>query len=305
MEQEQVTECCDCAIIGGGPAGLTAAIYLARSLRQVRLFDTGKPRVRWSPWNRNYPGFPDGISGPGLHDRIQQQADAFQVERIPERVVEIVRAEPGFCVRTAARTVGARRVILATGVMDRWPDVPNWDTLAGKRISVCPICDGYESVQQRAGIMGSGDKVARETLYVHHFTPHVSLFTIGLREKLPIAPELLERLEREGIPIHHAPLDELAPLGEEGVRVCLKDGTAVDLDILYTALGCHPNNDLAVALGAEVDEVGYVIVDQKQQTCVEGLYAVGDICASVNQVTIAVGQAATAATAVHNSLLDF
>ena len=299
------TESCDCAVIGGGPGGLTAAIYLARFNRNVLVFDAGKPRACWSPWNRNYPGFPEGISGAELVARFKQQAEEFRVRILPEWVTCLTHPGPNFCLQTDQRAVEARTVILATGAEDRWPDIPNLESFKGKRIRTCPICDAYEGNGRRVGLMGSGDRIAREALYLRQFTDDLTLFTIGLREEQPIAAPLLVRVEGEGIILREAPLLRLVPYQEEGVRVCLADGTEVEVDMLFTGLGCCVKSELALALGAEADEQGYLVTDRWQQTNVPGLYAVGDVTTSINQVTVAVGQAALAATAVHNSLLDF
>jgi thioredoxin reductase (NADPH) len=304
-----VTQSCDCAVIGGGPGGLATAMYLARFNRHVLLFDAGKPRACWSPRNRNYPGFPDGISGAELVKRISKQARRFKVPCVPERVTALAKGGAGFCVRTENQAVEARAVVLATGVKDVWPSVPNWEAMAGARIRACPICDAYEGNDKRLGVMGSGEKVAREALYLRTFSCEVTLFTHGLREERPIPPALCKRLAEAEIAVRDSPVARLDPLdggeGEQGVRVCLEDGAETDVDMLFTALGCCVNAGLATDLGAELDEDGYLRTDRWQQTNVPGLYAVGDVTFEINQIAVAVGQAAIAATAVHNSLLDF
>jgi thioredoxin reductase (NADPH) len=299
------TQSCECAIIGAGPGGLTAAIYLARFHRQVLVFDGGMPRACWSPSNRNYPGFPEGISGEDLVVRFRQQVEAFQVDILQERVTKITRAGAGFCIEAGESVVEARTVLMATGVVDQWPPVLDAKKLAGRYVRTCPICDAYEASGKHVGLIGCGDKVAREALYLHHFTSQVTLFTNDLAAESPISAALLDRLRNEGIEIQEARLQDLEPLEEERVRVLLDDGPATDVDMLFTALGCHVNSELAVAVGASTDEQGYLLTDAYQATTVPGVYAVGDVTAAINQVTVAVGQAAVAATAIHNSLLDF
>jgi thioredoxin reductase (NADPH) len=300
-----ITESCECAVVGAGPGGLAAAIYLARFHRQVLVFDAGKPRACWSPWNRNYPGFPEGISGAEMVQRFRAQAGGFQVDFIEAPVTQLIRAGAGFCLQAGERAVEARAVILATGVTDVWPDVPNLEALAGRHIRVCPICDAYEASGKRVGLLGSGDKVAREALYLRHFTADVTLFTHGLECERPMAPALQDRLQDDGVAVRAACVRALEPLAGSGTRVCLEGGARVDVDMLFTALGCRANSRLAVELGAQADELGYLSTDSQQQTTVPGLYAVGDVSSAINQVTVAVGQAAIAATAIHNSLLDF
>jgi len=302
---EPVTQCCDCAVIGGGPGGLTAALYLARFNRTVLVFDGGPSRAQWSPWNHNYPGFPEGISGGELLERFRTQADAFNVEFVSERVTCLELANAGFCVRTEGRAVEARKVVLATGVKDVWPDVPDSERVEGKHIRVCPICDAHEVTDRRAGLIGCGDKVAREALYLHHFTSNVVLFTNGLDDRSPICDELTDRLCECGVQVVGELIDRILPEGECGARVCLRDGEERSVDLLFSALGVRVNNELARGLEVKLDPDGYIPTDHWQETSVRGLYAVGDITSAINQVTVAVGQGALAATAIHNSLLDF
>ncbi|HTE20807.1 MAG TPA: NAD(P)/FAD-dependent oxidoreductase [Armatimonadota bacterium] len=300
-----LTLSCDCAVIGAGPGGLAAAVYLARSNRHVLVFDGGKPRAAWSPWNRNYPGFPEGVAGVDLVSRFREQAEEFDVQFVPDRVTSVGQADGKFTIDAGELGVEARRLILATGVTDVWPDVPNVDSLKGSRIRVCPICDAYEANGRRVGLIGCGDKAAREALYLRKFTGDMALFTHGLREERPICQELTERHAGEEIATYDARVEKLVPLGEEGVSVCLADGQEIPIDLLFSGLGAHPNTELAEPLGIALDEDGYIKVDRWQATNVPNLYAVGDVTCAINQVTVAVGQAAVAAVAVHNSLLDF
>ncbi|MFN3649623.1 MAG: NAD(P)/FAD-dependent oxidoreductase [Armatimonadota bacterium] len=299
------TLCCDCAVIGAGPGGLAAAIYLARFNRQVLVFGEGTPRAAYSPRNRNYPGFPEGITGRELLEQFASQADRFQVQRMPYVVTELEREGDCFRVRAEELVVEARRVILATGLCDLWPDVENIQELAGSHVRVCPICDAYETNGKRVGIVGCGDKVAREALYLRCFAQEVVLFSNGLEEERPICAELMSRLDADGIRRYPGLIERMEPVDENALVVCLEDGSEVRCDLVFSALGVRVNSGLATALGAKADEDGYLETDRWQQTTVPGLYAVGDVTSSINQVTVAVGQAAVAATAVHNGLLDF
>jgi thioredoxin reductase (NADPH) len=301
-----VTACCDCAVIGGGPGGLAAAIYLARFNRQVLVFCDGDPRVSLNPRNYNYPGFPEGLPGDELIHRFVRHAEQFNVDLVLERVESLTRSEEGFCVTSSGIAVQARTVILATGIRDRWPQVEGAREILGDRIRVCPICDAYETNGKRVGLVGLGDRVAKEALYLNDFATEVVVFTNGRERENPICRELAERLEREGIDVRPGCLERLEPIDEEGVLVRAEGDQPRQVDLLFSVLGYDVNNDLARAVGAELDEDGHVRTDFWQQTTVPGLYAVGDLTASpINQVTVAVGQAAIAATAIHNSLLDF
>ena len=300
-----VLQCSDCAVVGGGPGGLAAAIYLARFNRQVLVYDAGKPRARWSPRNRNYPGFPEGLTGPEILERFAEQARRFHVSPTPAKVEGIDRTEAGFRIRAGSETAEVRKIILATGITDLWPQVPGAEELLGNRIRVCPICDAYETNGRSVGILGSGNKVAREALYLTGFTCRVTLFTHGLERQAPIDPALARRLEDKGVATVHRSVERMVARQEDGVTLFLEGDQSEEVDLLFSALGVRPNSELAASLGAQLDEQGYVVTDRWQQTSVPGLFAVGDVTFEINQVTVAVGQAAVAATAVHNSLLDF
>lgn len=302
---EAVSQCCDCAVIGGGPGGMATALYLARFNRQVLVFSHGKSRAEWSPLNRNYPGFPDGLPGAELVQRFREQAEEFHARVIPRRVERLERTGEFFRLHAGDLIVEARRVVLATGIRDLWPELPGWERLAGSRIRVCPICDAYEGRGKRVGLIGCSDKVAREALYLREFTCEIVLFAHGRQEESPICDALLGRLDEAEISRRWSPIRKLLPEGENGVRVCLEDGAEESIDLLFSALGVEIHNGLATALGAETDEEGYVLTNRWQETTVPGFYAVGDVASAINQVTVAVGQAAIAATSVHNSLQDF
>ena len=167
----------DCAIIGGGPAGLTAAVYLGRSRRRFVLFDTGESRARWIPTSHNTPGFPEGVHGGELLTRLREQAAQFGPRAQQERVERLVQTEDGcFLVRAGDREVRTRTVLLATGVQDNAPELPHL-ARAVKRglLRSCPICDGYECAGKSIGVLGSGDHAAREALFLRTYSDRVSV----------------------------------------------------------------------------------------------------------------------------------
>ena len=291
----------DCAVIGGGPAGLTAAVYLGRSRRSFAVFDTGQSRARWIPTSHNTPGFPEGVHGGQLLTRLREQAAMYGPRPREEKVEGLAQEPTGvFRLNTDAGKAFARTVILATGVRDLPP--PELDHLARavKRglVRSCPICDAYEATGKSIGVLGSGDHAAREALFLRTYSDRVSVL---LTNKALPSSENLERLAQAGIPVIEAPVTEISQL-ESGVRCAVSGGEGHPFDVLYSALGISPNTALAAQVGAELTDEGRVIVDDHMRTTVGGLYAAGDVVRSLNQIAVCYAEAAIAAVAIHNSL---
>lgn len=289
----------DCAVIGGGPAGLTAAVYLGRSRRRFTIFDTGESRARWIPTSHNTPGFPEGVHGEELLARLREQAAQYGPKPQREKVESLVKGDDGaFRLRTASGEVLARTVILATGVRDEVPELPHL-ARAVKRglIRSCPICDGYECSGKSVGVLGSGDHAAREALFLRTYSDRV---TVLLNDEHQPSDENRRRLDEAGVRLIVAPVREIAQL-ENGITCMVAENQGHPFDVVYSALGIAPNVALAEQAGAELAE-GRVVVDDHMRTTVDGLYAAGDVVRSLNQVAVAYAEAAIAAVAIHNGL---
>lgn len=298
----------DCLILGAGPAGLVAAIYLARFRRTVALLDQGDSRVNLIARTHNTPGFAGGIDGPTLLARLREQAEAHGVMPLAAEVRALVRVEGGFRADYAglaegqgAASLRARTVLLATGVRDRLPPFP--DALEATRAGYlrhCPICDGYEAIDLALGVLGNGLHAAREALFLRGFTRRVTVLTDGT----PLAGEARTLLAGTGqdIAVEESALAGLARAGGRFVGVRTAAGASLAFDALYTALGARCRSELARALGACCDAEGGVVVDAHCRTDVPGLYAAGDVCSALNQIAVAMGHAAIAATDIHNAL---
>lgn len=289
----------DCAVIGGGPAGLTAAVYLGRSRRRFSIFDTGESRARWIPTSHNTPGFPHGVHGGELLARLREQAAQFGPRPVQERVEGLVRTDDVFHLTTASGQARARTVILATGVQDRAPDLPHL-ARAVKRglIRSCPICDGYECAGKSIGVLGSGDHAAREALFLRTYSDRVSVI---LSDAHAPSEENSRRLAAAGVAVIAEPVRKIQQL-DSGVACVVADGRGHPFDVLYSALGVTAQTRLAASAGADLDADGRVIVDDHMRTTVQGLYAAGDVVRSLNQVAVAYAEAAIAAVAIHNAL---
>lgn len=292
----------DCVIVGGGPAGLTAAIYLARFRRDFRLVDAGSSRASWIPLARNYPGFPEGVSGRDLLQRLRDQALRYEAPLMQDRVENLARMEDGFELALAGgERLRARRVILATGVIENEPALPNCvDAVRRALIRICPICDGYEGVGKAVGVIGNSDHAAREALFLRTYSDDVTLVLVGEDAALP--EERRRALDAAGVTVVHTPIREVVV--EDGAIQALDigDGRLHRFDTLYSAFGVTPQYALADAVDARRDSDGRLFVDDHQQTSTPGVYAAGDLVRGLNQIAVAAGEAALAATAVHNSL---
>jgi thioredoxin reductase (NADPH) len=294
----------DCAIVGGGAAGLTAAIYLARYHRWVRVIDADASRLRAIPRSHNYPGHAAGIPGSEILARMREQARHYGV---PSSLTAVERIERlpggGFLVVATDAAWRARTVILATGVVDVAPAFPFvQQALARGCLRYCPVCDGYEATGKRVVVLGRGNSGIGEALFVRHFATEVILCTV--EEAIRPDAEQSRQLEAAGVRLVQAPLRSAELEGDCGMRLELRDGSVLHADVVYAALGTLVNSGLAQALGAKANDSGELFVDAHQQTSVDGLYAAGDLVHGLNQITVAMGHAAIAATAIHNRLRE-
>lgn len=303
MEQtEQVP--LDCLIVGGGAAGMTAAVYLARFRRRFVVLDGGSSRLLSIPTSHNYPGYANGIHGPDVLQHLRTQAGAYDVQVQATTVDRLERSADGSFVATAGpQTWHARTVLLATGVMDVAPPFPDVSTALGTgRLRYCPICDGYEAIGQRAAVLGRGNSGLQESIFVRHFADSVHLCAIG--EPLHLGDEDRARLDAAHVQVLPEAVSGVALVEGDRpqIRLVLENGVHADFDVIYSALGTLVNSGLAQLLGAASTDAGMLEVDAHQHTTVDGLYAAGDIVAGLNQIAVAMGQAAIAATAIHNRL---
>lgn len=290
----------DCVVVGGGPAGLTAAIYLARFRRAFALIDAGEPRAGLIPLSRNFPGFPEGISGEALLGRMRAQARRYGAPLRDGRAVDLAAIPGGFALNLSdGERLEARTVILATGVKENEPALPHCaEAVKLGLIRICPICDGFETVGRRVGVIGAGAHGADEALFIRTYSDAVALILVGEppdeTKRRALAEAGVEVVETS---IEHVRLDH----GEIRL-VQLQGGEERRFDTLYSAFGVTPQSDLARQAGAACDEAGRLIAGDHQETSVPGLFAVGDLVRGLNQIGVAVGEAALAATAIHNRL---
>jgi thioredoxin reductase (NADPH) len=291
----------DCVVVGAGPAGLTAAIYLARFRRDFVVVDSGASRAAWIPRSRNHPGFPCGVRGATLLKRMRRQAETYGARILGGRVEALTIDEEGFRLSFGETALLARKVILATGVVDNEPGIPGVEAaIASGLVRICPVCDGYEVIDQEVAVIGDDDHSAAEALFITTFTQEVTLIHVG--EAAALTREMRGRLAAAGVTVIETPLDSVVLDAGRLTALCFTPGSPRRFDAIYSALGVTPRTRLAIDAGARLDEGGRLYVGEHQETSVPGLYAAGDVVRGLNQISTAQGEGAIAATDLHNAL---
>lgn len=290
----------DCLVIGGGPAGLTAGLYLGRFLRKAAVIDAGSSRAALIPVSHNYPGFSHGVSGRDFLDTLRAQVRQYGVELMRGEVTRIDRkGERGFTAVAGNHEFQARTIILATGIVDEKPAVPGISELVYDGVvRFCPVCDGYETIGKTVAIVGPCSRIYPKALFLRTYSR--KLILLPTDDNYLCRPDDRSALQGLGLTLPSSRLAGLK-ISERGVEAHLEDGTRHEADILYPAMGAQVRTSLVEGFGI-VGETGCIATDAHQQTCVPGLYAIGDITLDLSQIAVATGQAAIAATAVHNAL---
>jgi thioredoxin reductase (NADPH) len=292
----------DCLIIGGGPAGLTAAIYLARFHLDIMVVDAGKSRASWIPCTRNVSGFPDGIEGTELLRRMRDQACKYGAKIETEFVTKLERGSDGLFTATwGSGCASARAVLIATGVTNRRPPMDEAlhdDALARGLVRYCPICDGYEVTDKKVGVIGSDSHGVAEALFLRSFTADLTL--IAPDKALRLKPEDFEKLKAAGIQCVDGPARAVA-IPDGCIVVDTAEGHHT-FDTIYPALGSDTHTQLAEMAGAKLSGDACILVDRHMRTTVPGLYAAGDVVIGLDQISHSMGQGGVAATTIRNDL---
>jgi thioredoxin reductase (NADPH) len=293
----------DCLIVGGGPAGLTAAIYLARFHLDILVVDGGKSRASWIPCSRNHAGFPDGINGKELLQRMREQACKYGAKIEIEQVTKLERDEESglFTAMWGSGKAVARTVLLATGVINRRPPMDedlHDEALARGLIRYCPICDGYEVTDKKVGVIGSDSHGVAEAIFIRGYTADVTL--IAPDKALHLAAEDAEKLDTASIETIDGPAQAVAITGD-CIVVETSEGT-FSFDSVYPALGSDTHTQLGEMVGAGLADDGCFLCDDHQRTSVPGLYAAGDVVHGLDQISHAMGEGGVAATTIRNDL---
>jgi thioredoxin reductase len=292
----------DVAIVGGGPAGLSAAIWLGRYLRRVVVIDAGDPRNWETRGIHGYLGL-EGITPGELRGRGRDDARKFGATLLDATASHIDRLDDDLFRVTleSGATLTAMRILLAIGVRDVWPDVPGLDRCYGATAHVCPDCDGYEARGRKTVVIASGRKAAGLALALATWTREIVICSNGADAGM--SAEILAKLDALNIPIIEAPIERVISSGGEARSLELQDGMCLDCDQIFFAIGQEPSDDLGAQLGCERDEIGRVVTDLHSHTSVRNVYAAGDIIHGPQMAIAAAGVGAVAAVAIHHSLL--
>jgi len=297
------TEEFEIAIVGGGPAGLSAAIWAARYLHSVCVLDSGDPR-NWETRGVNgFLGLP-GIRPPELRERGRQACRELGVELIDTLVLraeKVGREEFELCIEGGGK-VFSKRLLLAIGVRDIWPEIPGLEHAYGANAHVCPDCDGYEARDKKVVVIGHGRRAVGLALNLTTWTGNIIICTNG-REPEMDDPEYHEKLDALNIPVLVEPIEKVCCVGREIHCLMLAGGMQLDCDKVFFTIGQYPADDLAVQLGCERDDEGHVIVDAHGHTSVDCVYAAGDLVPGSQLAITAAAEGATAAMAIHKSLV--
>lgn len=292
----------DVIIVGGGIAGLSAAIYLGRAQRDTLIIDSGKSMARWEPVVQNYLGFPRGIAGKELLRRGLRQASRYGVEILKDEIHDARKAGELFRLTGKHGSYSAGRLLIATGIIHLPPQIEGVSECLGHSMFFCKDCDGARVQGKTILIYGWNNETVEYALAMLVYSPVVGVVQDGhkpawddkherwLKEyDIPVYPQKIVGVERDGCQIR---------------AVMLDNKTKVELDALFTTRGDVSLNKLAKGLGARLDKEGQVIVDACMATSVKGLYAAGCITPSNCQMIVAAGEGATAAQAINRDLFE-
>lgn len=291
----------DVAVVGGGPAGLAAASWLARCGRRVRVLDTGAPRNAPTWAVHGYPGLPD-LPPHELRKRLRDQAMGAGAECLGGEAVEVSGERDDFRVRTAeGEVVRARRLLLAYGRRDALPDIPHAAELYGSSLFHCPDCDGPSMAGEVVGVIGGDRAAAALALFLSFWADSVLLLPHGPGGELE--DEATERLSRYGIAIHPGRITGVQVRGGRLAGVELEGGGEVEVGSLFFHSDPAPACEVASALGCACDADGHLEVDRGGETSVRGVFAAGDIVGHPYLAITATAEGVRAALAIHRSLL--
>lgn len=295
----------DCIIVGGGIAGLQAAIQLGRYMtHQILLIDSGHGRSTFCRSYHNILGWPEGISGVELRKRGKAQATLTGVQFVQDKVIHAARQDQIFQLTgEQGERYEAKTVLLATGLMDRFPDIPGLLPTMGRSVYVCPDCDGFEIHDRVTVVMGSGNpganmalllaERASEMIYINH-------------EKRAVDEQLVGKMKNQGIRYIEASISRVLEEQDAMIHgIILEDGAVIPAERGFIAFGGnHVHSELAEELGAKLYHNKHVEADPRSRmTNVENLWVAGDLGVHAEQVTVAMGDGAMAAISINKVLM--
>ena len=293
----------DAIIIGAGPAGLSAGVYLARFRRKVLIIDAERGRSMIPGTYHNIPGFLEPIERRELRKLGAQQVNRYGAEKICNEVRDVHMVSlDNFEVICEDKTFMTKNIVFCTGVLDIWPEIEGYENYLGYSLHSCPICAGFESVDKKIVIIGNNEKVTKLVLEMLNYSEKIVIVTNGV--SLDIKESYLNKIKNAEIPIYTNRIAKLT--GNDGwiEKVILDNGIEIETDIIYSGLGLKINSRLAQKIGVNVDGCGYIVVDQEHKTNLDGIYAAGDVTNfDHKQVVTAMYEGFIAGLSIHSNLL--
>jgi len=296
----------ECVIVGGGIAGLQAAIQLGRYSHHVAVIDSNNGRSTLCRSYHNILGWPNGVSGETLRNLGRAHAEGYNINFFEDTVIAIEKSNMGFLLSTiSGNEYVSKRVLLATGVMDRIPDIKNIFPCLGISIYVCPDCDGYEVKNKKVLVLGSGKTGANLARTLSYWTKSITYIN---HDNIPIEGELHQKLTEKQISYIQNEVNEIV-IGDQESKmtgVKLKDGTFIEAERGFIGFGGNEvRSDLLKGLGIERLENKHIVVNPRtKETNIKNIWAAGDIGVHSEQVTIAMGDGMQAAIWIHKSILN-
>ncbi len=294
----------DLIIIGAGPAGLTAGLYASRARLRTVLLEKLAPggQILTTDFVENYPGFPEGLSGFELVDRMKRQAENFGLKIAGKEVVRLELTPGKKMVFTDKEAMETKALILTTGASPRKLGIEGEGLLTGKGVSYCATCDGPFYRDQEVAVIGGGDTAVEEAIFLTKFAGRVHL--VHRRDELRATKLLQERVkaaEKVNLVWDSVPTRILGQAGVEALElknVKTNEISTLPVEGVFVFIGYNPSNDLLADLSLDFDDLGFVKTDDNMETSIPGVFAAGDIRSKLlRQVSTAVGDGATAAFA--------
>lgn len=273
-------------IVGGSYAGLSAAMALGRSLRQVLIIDSGQPCNRQTPHSHNFITH-DGKKPGEIAAEAKRQVLSYDTVRFHQgRAISAEKSADRITIKTEdGHEFDTYKLVLATGVKDIMPDIKGISDCWGISVIHCPYCHGYEFKGKKTGVMANGEHAYHITTLVDNLTDDLSIFTNG---KADFTPEQLDKLDAHKISIIETPISEIEHKNGHIHHAVLADGSKVELDALYAALPFEQHAQLPAQLGCELTDQGHIKVDMFQKTNIPGVFACGDNSSPFRAVSYAV-----------------
>jgi thioredoxin reductase (NADPH) len=295
---------CDAIVVGAGPAGLSAALYLARFRRSTLVLHDGRARALRIPLTHNAPGFPEGVTGSELVARMGEHAARYGATIAQGHIVRAERVDGLFRLTgSEGEQWQARALILATGLELNQIDLP-WEVheaaIRAGVLRYCPVCDGHEHIDKAIAVIGCDEQGAAEALFLRTYSERITLLPRSFPE---LAADEREQLRAAGVRVIESPVVRHLPHAD-GFDIDLADGERLRFDVVYPALGTQPRSGLARMLGLAIEEDGCIPADALTGSAVPGLYCAGDVLVGLDQISVAMGHGAVAATKAHNWLRE-